>query len=71
MVRVELADPPDINVRLVGLREAVSPLGVARVSEIVPEKPPKLNAVIVADPREPVSTRRVDVLDVMPKSGAV
>ena len=47
-VSVEVADPPEARVTLVGLRDGVSPAGEAEAeSDTVPEKPPRLDRVIV------------------------
>ena len=57
-VNVEVAEPPDSNVTLPGLRDALIPAGETVVdSEIVPVKPPWLASVRVDVPVD--STGRV------------
>ncbi len=68
-MRVEVPVPPDANVTLEGLRDAVSPLGAVSEREMVPENRPRLESVSVAVPEEPTGVLRVEVLVVRPKSG--
>ncbi len=67
-MRVEVPVPPDANVTLEGLRDAVSPLAAVSEREMLPENPPRLDSVSVAFPEEPTSVLRVEVLAVRPKS---
>ena len=67
-VSVDAAVLPDPRTRLVGLIDAVSPDPAETASETVPEKPPMLEAVMVAVPDEPASVLTVDVLDTRLKS---
>ena len=50
------------------MTDAVDPVPAETVSEIVPEKPPMLVALMVAVPDEPTSTLIVDLFDAMLKS---
>jgi hypothetical protein len=62
-VSVDVAVPPELRVRLVGLIDAVNPVPGETERETVPEKPPMLAAVMVEVPEEPASTLRVVALD--------
>jgi hypothetical protein len=67
-VSVDVAVPPELRVRLVGLTDAVDPVPDETERETVPEKPPMLVAVIVEVPEEPASTLIFEALDARLKS---
>ncbi len=68
-MRVEDPVPPEANVKLVGLRDAVSPFVEVRERETVPENPLRLVSVSVAVPEEPTGMLRLVVLGAKVKSG--
>lgn len=46
-MRVDVPEPPDVTVILVGLNDVVTPVGAVAVRFTVPENPPVLVTVIV------------------------
>jgi len=67
-VSVDVAVPPEVRARLVGLTDAVNP-GPAEIDrETVPENPPTLAAVMVEVPEEPTSALIVEELEARVKS---
>jgi hypothetical protein len=67
-VSVDVAVPPEVRVRLVGLTDAVNPAPAEIDREIVPENPPTLAAVIVEVPEEPTRILTVGELEARVKS---
>ncbi len=67
---VEDPEPPDDNVTLVGLSDAVKPEGVTEEDkETLPEKPLRLARLMIAVPEEPDwNVRLVEPLEML-KSG--
>ena len=63
-VSVDVAVPPELRARFVGLTDAVSPVPAEIERETVPENPPTLAAVIVGVPEEPANRLTVEELDV-------
>jgi len=72
MLIVELPEPPEVRVTLVGLRVEVEPdAGTAAVERVtVPENPLRLARLIVAVDENPDWTIRLDELAEVLKSGA-
>lgn len=69
MVRIEVLNPPEDTVTLVGLNEAVNPPLSDSVKDTVPEKPPVLVTLMVMLCRVPaVIVPRADGFAVMVKS---
>ena len=67
-VSVDVAVPPDVRARLIGLTDAVNPAPAEIDRETVPENPPTLAAVMAEVPEEPTSMLTVEELDVRVKS---
>jgi hypothetical protein len=65
---VDVAGPPELRTRLVGLTDAVSPVPNETDRLIVPVNPLILEAVIVAVPEEPASMLTVGEFEVRLKS---
>jgi hypothetical protein len=65
---VDVAVPPEVRARLVGLTDAVNPAPAEIDREIVPENPPILAAVIVDVPEESTSILSVGELEARLKS---
>ncbi len=66
---VEDPVPPDANVKLVGFRDAVSPLVEVRERETVPENALRLESVRVTVPEDPTGVLRLVVPGTRLKSG--
>jgi len=60
-VSVDVAVPPEVRARLVGLMDAVNPAAAEIDRETVPENPPTLEAVMVEVPEEPASILIVEL----------
>jgi hypothetical protein len=67
-VSVDVAVPPELRTRLVGLTVAVNPVPAEIVRETVPANPPILVAVVVDVPEEPASMLIVGALEARLKS---
>jgi len=67
-VSVDVAVPPEVRARLVGLTDAVNPAPAEIDRETVPENPPILAAVMVEVPEDPTSILTVAELEARVKS---
>src|SRR2546422_11768089 len=67
-VSVDVAVPPELRARLVGLTVAANPVPAETDRETVPENPPRLAVVMVDVPEEPATILTVEELEARLKS---